>query len=72
MEAETLDNLADVFFRTGHRDTARAHHATALRLASDADSPWHQARYHWHWQAPFRLIPGRDDSASSTDPPISG
>lgn len=46
METEALNGLGEVLFRTGDADKAREHHATALRLASEADVPLEQARAH--------------------------
>jgi hypothetical protein len=44
--AYALNGLGDVLSQTGGTDEARAHHATALRLASEAGWPLEQARAH--------------------------
>jgi Flp pilus assembly protein TadD len=46
LEADALNGLGEVLCHTGEADKARAHHATALRLASEADTPQQQARAH--------------------------
>jgi tetratricopeptide (TPR) repeat protein len=46
MKAEALNGLGDVLLQTGDVGEARAHHAAALRLASEVGSPGNQARAH--------------------------
>jgi tetratricopeptide (TPR) repeat protein len=47
LEADALDGLGKVLIRKGEVDKARAHHAAALAIAAEAESPREQARYHW-------------------------
>jgi tetratricopeptide (TPR) repeat protein len=46
LEADAFNGLGEVLVQTGELDKAREHHATALRLASEAASPRAQARAH--------------------------
>jgi tetratricopeptide (TPR) repeat protein len=45
-EAHALNSLGDVLGLTGDTGQARKYHATALRLASETDSPLEEARAH--------------------------
>jgi tetratricopeptide (TPR) repeat protein len=43
---DAINSLGNLLLHTGELEKARAHHAAALRLASEADSPLRQAHAH--------------------------
>ena len=58
-EAAARNSLCDVLLRTGQADQARAHHAAALRLATQATTPPNRP-------APATASPGASQADGNT------